>query len=172
MLFFFFFLRRRRPPRSTQSRSSAASDVYKRQVDTDGDSTPDFLDTDSDNDGIPDSTEAYDYNRDGIPDIVPSGNDSDGDGLDDAYDTITAPDSNNSTGSHMLLPVVDDGTTSEIREIDEDGDGIPDRLQSVLPETGKSISQYVLSAVLTLGMLAFVLTTQRGMLDHLSLIHI
>ena len=28
---FFFFLRIRRPPRSTQSRSSAASDVYKRQ---------------------------------------------------------------------------------------------------------------------------------------------
>ena len=28
----FFFLRIRRPPRSTQSRSSAASDVYKRQV--------------------------------------------------------------------------------------------------------------------------------------------
>ena len=30
--FCFFFLRKRRPPRSTQSRSSAASDVYKRQV--------------------------------------------------------------------------------------------------------------------------------------------
>ena len=30
--FFFFFLMIRRPPRSTQSRSSAASDVYKRQV--------------------------------------------------------------------------------------------------------------------------------------------
>src|SRR5450756_1396391 len=29
---FFFFLRIRRPPRSTQSRSSAASDVYKRQL--------------------------------------------------------------------------------------------------------------------------------------------
>ena len=29
---FMFFLRLRRPPRSTQSRSSAASDVYKRQV--------------------------------------------------------------------------------------------------------------------------------------------
>ena len=28
---FVFFLMRRRPPRSTQSRSSAASDVYKRQ---------------------------------------------------------------------------------------------------------------------------------------------
>eukprot|EP00657_Telonema_sp_P-1_P008220 TRINITY_DN2899_c0_g1_i1.p1 TRINITY_DN2899_c0_g1~~TRINITY_DN2899_c0_g1_i1.p1 ORF type:complete len:112 (-),score=70.68 TRINITY_DN2899_c0_g1_i1:128-463(-) len=31
-LFFFFFLMIRRPPRSTQSRSSAASDVYKRQI--------------------------------------------------------------------------------------------------------------------------------------------
>ena len=30
-MFFVFFLRIRRPPRSTQSRSSAASDVYKRQ---------------------------------------------------------------------------------------------------------------------------------------------
>ena len=29
---YFFFLMNRRPPRSTQSRSSAASDVYKRQV--------------------------------------------------------------------------------------------------------------------------------------------
>ena len=29
---YFFFLMIRRPPRSTQSRSSAASDVYKRQV--------------------------------------------------------------------------------------------------------------------------------------------
>ena len=28
----FFFLMIRRPPRSTQSRSSAASDVYKRQA--------------------------------------------------------------------------------------------------------------------------------------------
>ena len=31
-LFFFFFLRIRRPPRSTLDRSSAASDVYKRQL--------------------------------------------------------------------------------------------------------------------------------------------
>src|SRR5450756_3154590 len=32
MCLFFFFLMIRRPPRSTQSRSSAASDVYKRQL--------------------------------------------------------------------------------------------------------------------------------------------
>eukprot|EP00657_Telonema_sp_P-1_P003093 TRINITY_DN17351_c0_g1_i1.p1 TRINITY_DN17351_c0_g1~~TRINITY_DN17351_c0_g1_i1.p1 ORF type:complete len:136 (-),score=84.13 TRINITY_DN17351_c0_g1_i1:95-502(-) len=31
-MFVFFFLMIRRPPRSTQSRSSAASDVYKRQL--------------------------------------------------------------------------------------------------------------------------------------------
>ena len=31
MLLEFFFIMIRRPPRSTQSRSSAASDVYKRQ---------------------------------------------------------------------------------------------------------------------------------------------
>eukprot|EP01016_Furgasonia_blochmanni_P034738 TRINITY_DN3782_c0_g1_i10.p2 TRINITY_DN3782_c0_g1~~TRINITY_DN3782_c0_g1_i10.p2 ORF type:complete len:124 (+),score=8.83 TRINITY_DN3782_c0_g1_i10:3-374(+) len=31
-IYCFFFLMIRRPPRSTQSRSSAASDVYKRQV--------------------------------------------------------------------------------------------------------------------------------------------
>src|SRR5450756_3206656 len=31
IVFVFFFLMIRRPPRSTQSRSSAASDVYKRQ---------------------------------------------------------------------------------------------------------------------------------------------
>ena len=39
---FFFFLMKRRPPRSTLDRSSAASDVYKRQLrdlaaDPDGD---------------------------------------------------------------------------------------------------------------------------------------
>ena len=32
MSFFFFFLMIRRPPRSTLDRSSAASDVYKRQT--------------------------------------------------------------------------------------------------------------------------------------------
>eukprot|EP00831_Metopus_contortus_P076393 TRINITY_DN704_c0_g1_i4.p3 TRINITY_DN704_c0_g1~~TRINITY_DN704_c0_g1_i4.p3 ORF type:complete len:118 (+),score=34.09 TRINITY_DN704_c0_g1_i4:2-355(+) len=34
LFFFFFFLMIRRPPRSTQGVSSAASDVYKRQVST------------------------------------------------------------------------------------------------------------------------------------------
>jgi len=44
-------------------------------VDTDGDGTPDYLDADSDNDGILDNEEAQ-----------LSGVDSDGDGIDDLYD--------------------------------------------------------------------------------------
>eukprot|EP00657_Telonema_sp_P-1_P006190 TRINITY_DN24367_c0_g1_i1.p1 TRINITY_DN24367_c0_g1~~TRINITY_DN24367_c0_g1_i1.p1 ORF type:complete len:102 (+),score=38.18 TRINITY_DN24367_c0_g1_i1:104-409(+) len=39
----FFFLMIRRPPRSTQSRSSAASDVYKRQHDSKHAATGDLL---------------------------------------------------------------------------------------------------------------------------------
>eukprot|EP00657_Telonema_sp_P-1_P003992 TRINITY_DN1924_c0_g1_i2.p1 TRINITY_DN1924_c0_g1~~TRINITY_DN1924_c0_g1_i2.p1 ORF type:complete len:104 (-),score=65.80 TRINITY_DN1924_c0_g1_i2:258-569(-) len=48
-LFFFFFLMIRRPPRSTQSRSSAASDVYKRQVNKCGVVSPRFDMTTSSN---------------------------------------------------------------------------------------------------------------------------
>ena len=39
----FFFLMIRRPPRSTLDRSSAASDVYKRQGDVNGDGYADVL---------------------------------------------------------------------------------------------------------------------------------
>ncbi|MCG1036969.1 T9SS type A sorting domain-containing protein [Polaribacter sargassicola] len=49
-------------------------------VDTDSDETPDYLDSDSDNDGILDIIE------NGDTDNSVSGNDSDGDGLDDAFD--------------------------------------------------------------------------------------
>ncbi len=51
-------------------------------TDTDGDGIPNYLDLDSDNDGILDNYEAqatHDY-------IAPSGIDTDGNGLDDAYE--------------------------------------------------------------------------------------
>lgn len=58
--------------------------------DEDNDGTPDFRDPDSDNDNIPDGIEAYDLDGDGTPDITPSGEDSNGDGLDDSFDHIVS----------------------------------------------------------------------------------
>ena len=57
-------------------------------VDTDRDGTADFIDTDSDNDGRLDVTEA------GHATTVSSGQDSDGDGLDNAFDAVTGYDVN------------------------------------------------------------------------------
>ncbi|MEM7797589.1 MAG: SdrD B-like domain-containing protein [Chloroflexota bacterium] len=86
------------------------------ETDTDNDGIPDKLDLDSDNDGIPDSVEAQttaDY-------IEPSGVDSDGNGLDDAYES--------SPGSgEGLTPVDTDGDgTSDFRDGDSDDDSIAD----------------------------------------------
>lgn len=55
-------------------------------VDTDSDSTPDYLDTDSDNDGNSDLLEAWDTDGNYVANVTPSGTDADGDGLDDAFD--------------------------------------------------------------------------------------
>ncbi len=55
-------------------------------VNTDGTDNYDHLDLDSDNDGIPDTTEAYDSDGDGISEAIISGIDNDQDGLDDAFD--------------------------------------------------------------------------------------
>lgn len=72
-------------------------------IDTDGDGTPDFLDTDSDDDGTSDTSEAA---------LTLSGSDSDNDGLDNTIDTTTGygdpggdiDDPTNTTGSTLILP--------------------------------------------------------------------
>ncbi|MEQ8550141.1 MAG: T9SS type A sorting domain-containing protein [Cyclobacteriaceae bacterium] len=56
-------------------------------VNSDGLDLQDYLDSDSDNDNVPDNIEGHDANFDGIADATSSGTDTDGDGLDDAYDT-------------------------------------------------------------------------------------
>lgn len=53
----------------------------------------DFLDTDADGDGVSDTVEAYDFNGDGIADVIPYGRDSNQDGIDDAYESYLRPDS-------------------------------------------------------------------------------
>jgi len=54
--------------------------------DRDSDDIPDYLDSDSDNDGINDLIEANDSDADGSADVALSGIDADGNGLDDAFD--------------------------------------------------------------------------------------
>lgn len=87
-------------------------------VDTDGDSTPDWMDLDSDNDGIPDSIEAGDSSLT-TPPI-----DTDGDGIPDFRDL----DSDNNGVPDMIEGMLDrDGDTRpDFRDFDNDDDGIDD----------------------------------------------
>ncbi|MEM6263044.1 MAG: T9SS type A sorting domain-containing protein [Bacteroidota bacterium] len=55
-------------------------------VNTDATDTPDYLDLDSDNDGESDQIEAFDTDDNGVANTLASGTDTDGDGLDDAFD--------------------------------------------------------------------------------------
>ena len=98
-------------------------------VDTDGDNTPDILDADSDNDGVPDNNEGHDYNFDGQPDNLFSGTDTDNDGLDDAYegnDINDGYDVNDEIEVPLLdLPNTDSDEEPNYRDLDDDGDEIP-----------------------------------------------
>ncbi|RDX37495.1 hypothetical protein DZA50_02010 [Kangiella sp. HD9-110m-PIT-SAG07] len=100
-------------------------DIIEGGVDTDNDTTPDFLDTDSDDDGIPDSQES------GMPPL--SGNDSDGDGIDDAIDASntggTDDDMDGIDDDRAPVDTDDDGV-ADYRDDDSDNDGIPDSEES------------------------------------------
>ncbi len=87
-------------------------------LDSDGDGSPDFRDTDSDNDGIFDITEAggTDNNADGR---IDSFSDSDGKGVDDAVQASALP----------LFDTDGDGSL-DYRDADSDADGIPDAVES------------------------------------------
>lgn len=112
-------------------------------ADTDGDGTPDFQDIDSDNDGILDEIENtddrdgdnignwrdLDSDADGILDhleaytdaILPafSNTDSNGDGLDDAFDSQLG-------GLDAPLPDTDEDGMPDYFDLDSDADGISD----------------------------------------------
>ena len=81
--------------------------------DTDGDGTPDYLDTDSDGDGIPDEVESTPRYADGSP------MDSDGDGTPDYLDLDS--DADGIPDADEAVPADEDGNPA-----DTDGDGIPD----------------------------------------------
>ncbi|MFM9840371.1 MAG: gliding motility-associated C-terminal domain-containing protein [Cyclobacteriaceae bacterium] len=92
--------------------------------DFDKDALPNFLDIDSDNDGIVDNIEAQATTTY----IAPAGTDVDKDGVDDAYD------GNNvfGIGNKIVKPVddTDDADTApDYLDLDSDGDGVPDNIE-------------------------------------------
>ena len=87
---------------------------------TDGDGKPDYLDIDSDNDGIPDNIEGQ--STAGY--LLPSLTDTDGDGLSNTYDNIVG-----FGGSGIFVYDNDMDGTPDYRDLDSDGDGQPDRVE-------------------------------------------
>lgn len=86
---------------------------YSPVVNSDNDIYPNFLDIDSDGDGIVDIIEGmptFDY-------LIATNSDTDSDGLDDAYD-----------GDDQTTIELNDGTGTVIVPTDTDQDGIPDYL--------------------------------------------
>ncbi|WP_298906888.1 Hint domain-containing protein [uncultured Aliiroseovarius sp.] len=104
-------------------------------VDTDGDGIVDYLDLDSDNDGITDNVEGQ--STSGY--VEPTGTDTDGDGIDDAYD---ATPSTGYSGSNGVSPEDTDGDgTHDYRDSDSDDDGLSDA-----EEAGHGVTQSVIDA--------------------------
>ena len=92
---------------------------------TDGITAPNHLDIDADNDGIPDNVEGQTT----VGYTPPSGTDTDGDGLDDAYDTDCAP-----CGAVIgvaIVPVNTDNAADnpDYTDLDSDDDGENDILE-------------------------------------------
>ncbi len=80
-------------------------------VDTDNDGTYDHLDIDSDNNGVLDTTEAYDSDGDGTAETTASGIDDDNDGLDDNFDlrkSSFAPENGGQTPDSFPMPEICD----------------------------------------------------------------
>ncbi len=109
---------------------------------TDGTGGPDYLDIDADDDGIPDNIEGQpsdDYTG-------PTGTDTDGDGIDDAYDIDSGGDpidpvdtDGDDTPDYQDLDSDNDGEGDIIEGHDLDGDGTPDTVPSGTDSDGDGL---------------------------------
>ncbi|MBT7045617.1 MAG: tandem-95 repeat protein, partial [Gammaproteobacteria bacterium] len=97
----------------------ASGGIYYEQVDTDFNGFPDYIDLDSDGDGLGDLIEGHDIDFDSIPNVIPLGQDSDNDGLDDNFDTVNGWSTpGNPTGSNSPLPDFDEDGIRDWRDTD------------------------------------------------------
>lgn len=103
---------------AVKASDAALSDISQTNMicgDADADGIPDYLDTDSDNDGLPDASEGRgDVDKDGFPNFLDR--DSDGDGIADGIEK---------TGD------VDKDGKANYLDTDSDGDGIEDKIEGV-----------------------------------------
>ena len=126
-------------PSNNDSDNDGLDDAYETgglvPVDTDNDGIPDFMDTNSDNQGADDTIEAG---------LTLSGSDSDGDGLDNAMDTTTGyadPGGSidnplNTSGGSLALPDSDsDAASTGDVDFRDDTDNTPDQ-PTVVNATG------------------------------------
>ena len=121
-------------PSGQDTNGNGLDDIYENNgnlglfpIDTDGDSLPDYLDEDSDNDNVPDNIEGNDFNHDGIADAGLIGSDKDNDGLDDGfegYTTIDADVNDEIDDPFDNLPNTDGDNESDYRDTDDDDDSI------------------------------------------------
>lgn len=91
---------------------------------SDGSGNPDYIDIDADDDGIVDNTEAQSTSGH----IPPSGSDTDGDGIDDAYDIDCQP-CDLITGVAIVPVNTGSDPKPDYMDTDSDGDGISDSIE-------------------------------------------
>ncbi len=121
-------------PSGLDANNNGLDDAYEQNgnvglipINTDNEDLPDYLDDDSDNDGVPDAIEAHDANHDGIADVVLIGTDTDNDGLDDGYEgnNLNDIDANDEIDNPLDdLPNTDEDDEVDYRDTDDDDDGI------------------------------------------------
>jgi gliding motility-associated-like protein len=121
-------------PSGLDANNNGLDDAYEQNgnvglipINTDNEDLPDYLDDDSDNDGVPDAIEAHDANHDGIADVVLIGTDMDNDGLDDGYEgnNLNDNDPNDELDNPIDdLPNTDEDDEVDYRDLDDDDDGI------------------------------------------------
>ncbi|MFK8075617.1 MAG: hypothetical protein AB8B84_03455 [Granulosicoccus sp.] len=159
-----------------------ANDVYvnftfggyiSTSVDTDSDGIEDILDTDSDNDGIPDSVEnqisTQDSDSDGIYDVfdvdITNGSDVDRDGVDDNSSTSLADKDGDGIPNYVDFDSDNDGILDQIEGVtDTDGDGTPNYLDTDSDGDGLS-DQYEGSADINYDGTPDYLQTNYGVFD-------